>query len=395
MKILLLTDIPPCTNYTAGIVIQQLCDFLVEEGHSIACFNLITASLTPDIPTSTLTYMPYLRYDKPSEDWGHRYGKIGSLICNNYIAIIDLPRIAKKVMHFANKENVELIWSIVQGQSMIKLVRKVASNTGLPYTVQVWDSPEWWLSEYRFDKYTTKSVMKEFGYLLKNSKTCLVASWPMAEEYGKIYGAHCIPVIPGLDDSVNVIQESKEKANSDFIIGFSGQLYAIDEFNVLISALKKLDWKHNGKNIKCVLYGAKFNMSYDFPVNIQIRGWLKQDDLLNELASTDLLYCPYWFSEQFEKIARLSFPSKLTSYLKTKIPVLVHAPDYSSSSRFIKDNAAGYLCNSNKIDDLVKIICEIIDDPNRNIIGNYGYEAFKKYLTFKTMKKSFFDAIGI
>ena len=65
--------------------------------------------------------------------------------------------------------------------------------------------------------------------------------------------------------------------------------------------------------------------------------------MLPELRTADLLYCPYWFDPGFERPCRLSFPSKLSTYLKTGVPVLFHGPEYASPRIFLEQNDAAYI----------------------------------------------------
>lgn len=394
MRVLLLSDIPPATNFTAGLVLKDLANFLLEEGHSLSCFAISDPSLHFDIPTQ-LKDMPYLTEKKPRESWGHsKFRAIASLVMNNKIASFELPAIAKKVAQFAKEQKADIIWSAVQGQTMIKLVRAAAKLAGLPYTVEVWDPPQWWLSENKFDKYTFNSVMDEFGNLLHNAQCCLAASWYMAEEYSKLYQAKCIPVIPALSPE-NVVPANKDE--NYFTIAFSGQIYAKAEFSCLMEALNILKWNFNGKPIKVKIYGSYFQFNFNFPcaANVEILGWCPQDQLLRELAAADLLYCPYWFSENFATVAKLSFPSKLTSYLKAKAPVLVHAPEYASASKFIKENEAGWVANFNDPNAMAKLLTEIMSSDLGAKYSQNGFDSFLRELSFPVMKKHFFQTLGI
>jgi len=56
VKVLLLTDIPPSANYTAGLVLAQACRMMPHG--SIACFSIVN----PELPTielaPDLTWLP-------------------------------------------------------------------------------------------------------------------------------------------------------------------------------------------------------------------------------------------------------------------------------------------------------------------------------------------------
>lgn len=397
MHILLVTDMPPCTNYTAGLVQKQLCEFLFEDGHQVGCVSVMDPSLTPCIPDSIIKRLSiFLSFNKPNEGYGRRkFGILNSLIFNNFNRKIFLPFLANKISNEIINSNTsfDLIWSVIQGQSMICLVPEIANKLNLKYVVEIWDPPEWWLDENHFDFYSYSVVMKSFKKLLKNSKCCLAASHNMAKEYQEKYGVSCIPVIPSLDD---VYIPTNKKNYDEFHIGYSGQIYSKKEFIAFVEALESLNWFYESKRIILNVF-----TDYIDPVivnkypNILSNGWIPQDELLKKLSCMDLCYCPYRFDKKFEVIARLSFPSKLTTYLKTGVPVLVHAPVYSSISNFVKDGVSGYVCNTtnkNMIADKIKLI---IKDSNRFTIGTEGRNLFLKFLTNETMKQSFFKSLGM
>lgn len=396
MHILLLTDIPPCTNYTAGLVQKQLCDFLFEEGHQVSCVSIVDPVLSPNIPEDTQKGLEaHYQFKKPKEGYGReKLGKFASLVFNNYNRKIYLSNLARRIKDvLATEEMIDVIWSVIQGQTMICLVPLVAKQLKLDYVVQIWDPPEWWLNENGFDKYSYGKVMGHFHTLLKNSKCCLAASFSMATEYSKVYGVKCIPVIPSLESGM-VDKACMDK--NEIHIGYSGQIYSKREFNVFVEALESMNWQYDNKNIIIDLFTDYLDKKIlDKYPNIHNHGWIKQNDLLKKLSGMDFTYCPYRFDREFEIIARLSFPSKLTTYLKVASPVLIHAPKYSSISNFIDDGKTGYICNSLSVDLMKNKIGEILSDVNREKIGIGGYNLFLEYLTLETMKKCFLESLGI
>lgn len=401
MKILLLTDIPPCKNYTAGLVINSWCDFLLEEGHEIYCALVKGSWLAPDIPKDKLEKIKFLEIQKPQEYWGLTEGtqfriireNISSFSHNNYIIRKELPRIASNISTFANRNGCELILASIQGQTITRLVRMVSKKTRLEYVAQTWDPLKWWLKANKFDPISSLLNLWEFERVVKGSRSFMAMSWAMANYFEKKYRVRCITNIPGL--SKDPIKKSKIRRDKDFTISFAGQLYAKDEFKVLVNALKEMNWRHNGQKIKLNLYGPEFDTEYYNEYGISIYGYVEQEKLLRLLSNSDLLYCPYWFSREFEEVCKLSFPSKLTSYLKTKKPVLMHAPEYASPRILLEKNRSSYICNSLAVEDMINVIKSIIEDKNRDKIGRRGYQLFEKYMTFETMKKSLFVSLGL
>ena len=395
MRILHLTDIPPCTNYTAGIVQLHLSRFLLNDRHVIKCFAVVDPSLQPDIPEDIKNSISFKIVSKPREDYGNsKYGKVASLLGNNYNAAFKLPKIVKEIADFIQDDKIDIIWAVVQGQTMIRLLRMLYKKLHIPYVVEVWDPPQWWLNENKFDSFTYRQVMKDFAKVLYDAKCCLAASQNMAIAYKDLYGASTQAVIPGLDDSLKIPLKRIDTLHN-FLIGFAGQMYAKDEFAMLLEALNRLNWTYNGRRIKVVLYGAYFHLNFARGANVILRGWEPQETVLEELSGMDLLYCPYWFSEKYSVIAKLSFPSKLTTYLKTKVPVLIHAPRYASISTFIKDGINGYRVTSLNPDEIKNVLMKIIDNAENKNVGQGGYELYLQHLTASRMKNNFYKALEI
>ncbi len=97
MNILLFSDIPPCTNYTAGIVLNIMCDFLLEAGHRVSCFTVMDKSLDAKIPEDKLARMSFANVDKPRENWGlGTFKGLASFVGNNAAALFRLPLIARE-----------------------------------------------------------------------------------------------------------------------------------------------------------------------------------------------------------------------------------------------------------------------------------------------------------
>ena len=401
MKILFLTDIPPCKNYTAGLVINSWCDFLLEEGHEICCALVQDQSLNPDIPSDKINKIKFLEIQKPRENWGlpetvklkDIRENLRSFLNNNLISLIELPQIASRISKFAKENDCQLILVSIQGQTITKLVRKVAKKTKLEYVAQTWDPLEWWMKEYKFDPITRCLNLQEFKRVVKEAKNFMAMSWAMSVEFERKYGVKCVTNIPGLRGGK--IRSGVDKNKGKFIISFAGQLYAKDEFDTLIEALERINWTHNGQEIIINLYGSYFDEKYHHIEGVNIKGYIEQEKLLGLLSSSDLLYCPYWFSKEFEKVCKLSFPAKLVSFLRTGVPVLMHAPEYASPRILLEKSKAAYICNSLNVSDMVNVLQRVLDDKNREKIGLKGYELFEKYMTYKVMKKSLFVSLGL
>lgn len=387
MRVMLLSDIPPCSNYTAGLVVAQLCDFLLKRDVQIDCFCVKDQYVNPDY-SKYKDRIDFHFIKKPSENLGINRPSF-SIIGNKYIRKFKLNKIKKEFINFCGCRKYDVVWAPVQGQTMICLVKDCADSINTPYITEIWDPPQWWLNENKFDNTSKKVIMNKFSELIHNSSYCMCASEEMAEYYSKKYSTKCIPVIPSLSEKTIRKKKRKDKA---FSIGFSGQMYAIEEWKAFTCALDSINWKINNKTIEVHFYGQYINFDVKDNWNFINHGWVEQDKCLEELSKCDMVYCPYWFNKDFDIVSRLSFPSKLTSYLMVKVPVFIHAPQYASISKFCKKNNTGYICNTLNESGIIETIKKVYKKDKNNI--NNGYNAFVKYLSLPVMEKSFIKCIN-
>jgi glycosyltransferase involved in cell wall biosynthesis len=392
MRVLLLTDMPPCRNFTAGIVLEQLCSFLPEG--SLGCFAVVNPALNPEVPPS-LAPMPMETIRKPRETWGALHRPLGlamSLLMEAVHGAFTARRIVRRVTTFGRQVKPDVLWCILEGQTMIRLARSAARSLGVPLLTQVWDPPTWWLREHKVNRVAASQVLREFDRAVRASVSCATASWAMAEEYGCQYGTRTVPVIPSLDLSWAHPPAQAPNPGKELTIGVAGQLYASAEWNSLIRALDSAGWRVADREVRIVLLGRYLTFETSKSAHIEYLGWRPQQETIEILSRTDVLYCPYWFDPAFETEARLCFPSKLTTYLAAGRPVLFHGPAYASPSRFLEENKAGVCCNSLDLPALLghlhQLLCDhqLYEQTARN-----GRHALELHLSLPRMRESFFS----
>ena len=397
MKILLLTDIPPCKDLTGGIVLDQLCRFVPQD--SIVCYCIhnrkIKAQLSPDLS------FPVEYCHKPRENWGG-FGPAGkwlSPVFERYNEWIGIRILSGKVTRFGKIHHVDRLWCVLQGQTMIRLATQVAGDLQVPLITQVWDPPYWWLRANKVDPATSSRVIRKFAETVRKSRVCATASVPMAEEYRKDYGAHTIAFLPSLRPEDALIPSGSPHNDNTLVIGIAGQVYAQEEWGALIRALNEQSWELNGRQVRIrhvgdprpiVSYLTDENLTY----RIEFCGWHSQQETIRLLSETDIVYCPYWFDTRFENEARLSFPSKLTTYYASGRPVLFHGPPYASPAQFIEKTHAGACCYSLDHEKIISSLLDIIENPAMyKDLADKGREAFLTCLTLDNLKQKFMEFI--
>lgn len=393
MKILLLTDIPPCRNFTAGLVLDRLVGFLPKD--SLAICAVVNSALNPEIPAE-LNDIPKLLLRKPREAALRVLPRKAGILSAYPYELLQSRRVRTsllpQIIEFSKQQQVDAVWVVLQGQTMVRLARQLSQALNVPLLSQVWDPFGWWLQANKIDGFTRKRLLREFDEVLTSSSACATASWAMTENYTNKYGIPNNPVIAGLprEQALPPAQACHER--DEFIIAMAGQFYAQTEWECLQHALNSCNWKVGGKRIKIRVMGGAFKVFTQSPSNFEYLGWQSQDETIRLLADSDLLYLPYWFSGEYFEESSNSFPSKLVTYFAAGRPVFCHAPAYASPAKYVKANKAGFLCESLDTGTIVKQLENAVANTSdyASFAAN-GHACFMRDFTLERMKECFFN----
>lgn len=396
-RVLLLSPVPPSSNYTGALMLNSMCRTLPVE--KLSCFAVLSHGMDSEIHADWKE-IPYMHRLKPPESHirrlPHPLGVIESFIKEQSTANFVTSKLTDDLLRFAESTGAETIWCTLEGQTLIRLALELRRRLQLPMVAQVWDPPGWWLTDNNVDRFSRKKILADFAEILSHPKTTTAAaSWAMAEQYSKEYSCNAIAVMPGIPTSWARTPAKRLNDNSTLTIGFAGQLYSKNEWNCLMKALESVEWIIEGRQVEVRVLGRIFRIDARGERNIRFFGWRSQQETIEILSDCDVLYCPYWFSPQFETESRLSFPSKLTSYLAAGRPVLFHGPKYASPSRFLLENNAALQCNRLNQQSVVEALQTLVSDSSlyQNLAAN-GSASFHSYLTEERTQSQFLKAIG-
>lgn len=393
-NILLLTDVLPSKNYSGGILTLQLVKFLIEEKVKLSCVCIKEKSVREVVDEEIIEQFDYIILDKP-----HEFGVESKVKRRNYEA--KLEKIINRTIDFIKEKDVTKIWCPIQGETLVRVLEKVSEITGIPYVIQVWDPIEWILDAKGYQRPKKDLIVEKFESLLINAKYCLTASKAMTEIYKEKYNEKSIEIYTSV--KLPTIEQLKKKKNKEFSIVLSGQVYATAEVENLLEALDRMNWEYNGRKIIFKYFGTSstelIEKKGNKNRNIELAGFVEQDILMKETAKADLLYCPYFFSQKsvYKKISEQSFPSKIVTYIPTKVPILIHSPEYSSIYKFFYDREAAYMLTSKKVENIKNKIMEILEDTkeHRNDLTNNAIKLYEQNFLPSKVKENFFQGLEI
>ncbi len=295
--------------------------------------------------------------------------------------------ILSEIVQFARSQNVDAVWCMLQGQTVIQLALPVASMLNADLYTQVFDCPEWNLSSMKTDPATSRRVMSEYQNAIRNSRRCAAISWQMAKDYQEAFGTETIPILPSLPDSFAVNSPPQDAFKDTVTIGFAGQIYAQSEWFALMHSLDLVNWQIGGREVKVRLIGRYFELCTTKPRRIEYLGFQPQENAIKLLAEADVLYCPYWFDQGHAYLAKHCFPSKLPTYLAAGRPVFFHGPDYSSTVDLLTKTNAGVMCHSNEPNEIVRSFQDLFaDEQLYHQRALNAQAAFKQYFQLSAQR---------
>jgi len=114
------------------------------------------------------------------------------------------------------------------------------------------------------------------------------------------------------------------------------------------------------------------------------------------MSEADITYLPYWFDEAYRLSARMSFPSKLTTYLASGRPVLFHGPQYSSVTKFFYRFPVGICCHSLEESKIIECLHKFATDKNFYAESTKAIQtALDEELDLRIFLKRFAELLGI
>jgi len=387
MKLLIVGDIPPCTNYTAGLVLDQLCRFMPRG--SIAVANVRNPELTDAVLTADLDWVPIKYLRKPREHGRVFRGRakflnpLASFARETYHELVTCRRLTEQIVRFGRDFGADAVLSVLQGQTEIRIARPIAAKLGARLYTMTWDPLSLWLDAHEVNRLSQRRVYRQFRETMRACEGLGAMFWAMAEEYGPKFGVRAVPLVLGLDASFAKPAATAMHSRDELILGAGGKVYPPEIWRALIAALRSVNWTIAGRKVRIRILARESTPPWDGAAPVEFVGWHSQKDAVRMLAETDLLFCPYWLDKAYAEVTRLSFPSKLVTYMATGRPVLFLGPEDASPARFLRENGAGEL----------QRLCEqpgIYAQLARN-----GREAFDRHLTLDAFRRRFAELLQV
>ena len=289
----------------------------------------------------------------------------------------------------------EAILTVTHGFSWLTAA-EIARKLQLPLNVIVHDdilslTPV--LSWYRprFDR-QIKTV-----YQQARSRLCV--SPYMVEAYAQRYGVSGTVLYPSRAKDVgksDVTSIKTTSSNNSLTFAYAGSLNSpgqVDTLTNLASVLEKF-------NSKLVIYSSLTSERADKiglnQQNIRLHPLVPYQTLINNLRKeVDVMFAPMDFDERYQTHVKLCFPSKLTDYTATGLPILIWGPSYCSAVRWAKENpGVAEVVETKNREDLVKAVEKLVKLPDyRHSLAEQAALKGHEYFAYENVVGQFYESI--
>lgn len=300
-----------------------------------------------------------------------------------------LESTAKKISNVLINDAVDSLWVTASSPEVILLAEKLTSMLPLKVYTTIWDLPDYFLDNSKLHSGAVDLIQNTFQQLLIRSEKISCISEGMVNYFvNDGIPAHKLCIVRNGIPRVNNKKSAKRDSSIQRVF-FVGSLYAKNEWNVLVKALKSVNFLVSNKRIELVHIGQFPKTGVIKSGQIKFLGYRSNDEILQILTSSDIGYVPYWMNEKRQTVVRTSFPGKVSTYVMSGCKVFFHGPVKSSVADFLIDHPVGLCCPSPDTQVVIKFLGDLmamqIDDSVR-------YEA-TNVLSIEKMTADFMEFI--
>ncbi|WP_182864987.1 hypothetical protein [Stieleria mannarensis] len=344
----LLTSSAPGTPGVGGVLIQAMLG--CEDVQPVRIASILAPAVRESVTkthTSSVTF-----FDPVDEFYDPIHkgiaGTIKRLRRRQTVYDRAIEVLAERLRQYLNQNPPEQLWLILNSLATIDVATALLPAIRCRLLVQVWDDAEHLCLQRNCDRLTRRRTVGRFRRLLARADRTAV----ICEQMREAYRPHVknSPIVIRLGVDTEALQPRWAPSHpSEFRIGLSGSMYCHHEWRILQQCCDNLGWTIDGKRIVLVVVGGRIEFRSRSNAECRFYGWRPPEETHEIMSSCDVLYLPQSSAPENDPLTRLSFPTKLSSYVATGRPILVQAPRKGSLRPFCETHHFGAVCDA---DDL-------------------------------------------
>jgi hypothetical protein len=332
-KILLISGTSPGEPGVGGVILKDLVSIAGPENMSCIWLSPHRDQSPHYIPELKSTILQR-RYESGWRPVRGIAGEVISWAATGLIGSRHLNELKTAVRAHIAETQPTLILCVLESVTAIRVMHALIGRVTVPVQSIVWDDVRTFCPETVLDRWSRARIYKQFAEVLQQSQRVAVICENMAEAYRKDYRVESTILRHGMAD----VTEGDISPTTDhakvFRIGFAGSITAPDCMQALIQYLDSRSWRFEGRDVCLRMLGSRFLLGTKSRQWIEYLGWRDVNETRDLLGQCDLLFLPQSFEKGLRHLSELSFPTKLSTYISTRVPIFLNAPEYGSLSKF-------------------------------------------------------------
>jgi glycosyltransferase involved in cell wall biosynthesis len=358
-RMLIVWDWIPCSHMGAGILMRRLFDkypsdqlWALTSTRNKRIAALFDPVPPPERQISVLEIQIHRR-------WIHRLA-----LLLNYMLI---PWTVGRGVRLVRQEKIEALFTVPWNSFCIAayFIHKI---TGRPLYMYIMDDPA---GRRRFGSLQPVAYTLLMPRIVRACKRVWCVSDGMCEYFEQAYGVECLPLLPLVDIESFGGKRAKQPGEVDhtFHIVYTGSIYGaqVDAVRRLVHVVDQESDRHGSAQVKMrltlytsVTAGALEQMGLAGR-NVR-RDEVRLEDIASVMAEADVAFLPFSFEPDMRHIVETSFPSKIAEYLASGVPILAHAPSYSTVAQYCRRYRCGLVVDEPNEDALHDALIRLTQD---------------------------------
>jgi hypothetical protein len=304
-NVLVVTDVGPTNSFAGGLVLSQIVGSLPKE-YDIDFLLVHNPTMGNYFINMYQTKSKIFRIRKPQEYWY----RIWHSWIGEFLSGIDAEAIYSKIDRIMAQDRYTDLIFVIQGQTMIRVAEKFSVRP-VRRTYIHWDPWNWWAETSKVNALTKariqmiESGLGSQGFHLVPSRNYIDYISATSNNSSPIY-----PVMPHV--------AFQTKASDSVRIVMVGQLYAQKELWQFLDFLDANLWSFGDREVSFDYFGGGL---IEHP-KISHRGWIDPSMLSQALNNYDYGFLPYPTANSTKSVGLNSFPSKVSNYLSSGLPII-------------------------------------------------------------------------
>lgn len=302
---------------------------------------------------------------------------------------------AKKLDPFMSQFQPDAILTVAHGFSWL-IAAKLAKQYDLPLHFIVHDD---WVSSVSVVERFRQLAAQKFGEVYQQAASRLCVSPYMAEFYEQRYGVKGDVLYPARGIDVPIFEHPSNRLNhhsNSLVFAYAGSVNSEGYANSLVQLASILEATGHSLVIYSPLTESSIQQLGLNKSHVSARSLIPAQKLIHTLREeADVLFVPMSFEKSDRSNMAMSFPSKLTDYTATGLPLLIWGPPYCSAIRWVNYNpGVAIAVEQPEIEYLSKAVEALNELTYRSHLASQALLKGKQYFSHEHSIQQFYGAIG-